>query len=310
MSAVLRDTTSAGIDRALIAARRTRGGSAAGHVLTLLVVADAAGEDGASPQSGAIEAATRTAEEHPSRILVICRQPEPGPGRLDAEVFGAGERGPGEVVMLDVYGELVAHAAAVVLPLLLPDTPAVTFWPGPGPSDPARDQLGQLAQRRITDVATAEDPIAALRDRAGHYTEGDTDLAWARLTDWRSRLAIALDEQPDLPTGGSVAGEPNSPSAELLALWLESRLGLPVDRAESAGPGLTEVRLHFAAGELTIRRTDGRLAMVRFPGAGNDQPIALKRRDLSEVMSEELRRLDPDEIYAECLAHLLGGAPR
>jgi glucose-6-phosphate dehydrogenase assembly protein OpcA len=30
--------------------------------------------------------------------------------------------------------------------------------------------------------------------------------------------------------------------------------------------------------------------------------VALHRRDTSELLSEELRRLDPDEVYAETIA--------
>jgi hypothetical protein len=35
--------------------------------------------------------------------------------------------------------------------------------------------------------------------------------------------------------------------------------------------------------------------------------VALKRRELAELVAEELRRLDPDEIYAETLKELAAG---
>ena len=59
------------------------------------------------------------------------------------------------MVVLRIYGELSRHADSVVTPLLVPDTPVVTWWPGTAPSAPAGDPLGQLAQRRITDAAAA-----------------------------------------------------------------------------------------------------------------------------------------------------------
>jgi hypothetical protein len=31
--------------------------------------------------------------------------------------------------------------------------------------------------------------------------------------------------------------------------------------------------------------------------------VALHRRDIPELLAEELRRLDPDEVYAETLHH-------
>jgi glucose-6-phosphate dehydrogenase assembly protein OpcA len=265
--------------------------------MTLIVSTDGMGS------GPAVHATYRTAGEHPSRILVVRRHPGETGTQLDAEVFGTGERGPGEMVILDLSGELAAHAESVVLPLLIPDTPVVTFWPGAGPEDPSADPLGRLSQRRITDLAAAPDPLDRLRARAAHYRDGDTDLAWTRLTLWRSVLATALDGQDSQPTAGEVAAEGGNASAELLALWLAGRLRIPVQRRESNGPGLTDVRLSFDAGEVALRRADGRLAMLSSPGR-EERPIALKRRELAELMSEELRRLDADDIYAECLTTL------
>src|SRR4051812_22122081 len=145
MSEQLSKTTASAIDRALINARRAGGSSATGQVLTLVVVT--VGDQ----NTDAVEAAVSTAAEHPSRILVA-RSRGGGETRLDAEVCGSGERGPGEVVTLDLYGELAAHADSVVLPLLLPDAPAVAYWPGDAPSHPAKDPIGVLSQRRITDL--------------------------------------------------------------------------------------------------------------------------------------------------------------
>jgi glucose-6-phosphate dehydrogenase assembly protein OpcA len=297
MSLSLADTSAGEINKALITARRAHGGPTAGHVMTLIVAAEGMGS------GPAVQATCRTASEHPSRILVVRRHAGESNTRLDADVFGSGERGPGEMVILDLSGELAAHADSVVVPLLIPDTPVVTFWPGTGPEDPCADPLGRLSQRRITDLAAAPDAPARLRARAGYYSDGDTDLAWTRLTLWRSVLATALDDQNSWPSAGAVAAEPGSASAELLALWLSARLNIPVERSESSGPGLTEVRLTFDEGEVALRRADGRLAMLSSPGH-DERPIALKRRDLAELMGEELRRLDADDIYAECLAAL------
>ncbi|GAA0624559.1 glucose-6-phosphate dehydrogenase assembly protein OpcA [Sporichthya brevicatena] len=295
MSEVLTNTTASAIGRALIAARRAGGSQATGQVLTLVVVTD--GEE----HTEAVEAAVRSAAEHPARILVARRRPDSGVARLDAEVCGSGERGPGELVVLDLHGELAAHGGSVVLPLLGPDAPVVTFWPGEPPDDPAADPIGALSQRRITDLASAADPRAALARRAATYAEGDTDLSWTRLTRWRSVLAAAFDQPHAAVESGVLAGEPDSPSTELLARWLELRLGVPIERRTSDGPGLTEVRLRTPDGEIAVVRTDGALATLCAPG-WPERPIALPRRSLSELMAEELRRLDPDEIFAECLA--------
>ncbi|HUR73618.1 MAG TPA: glucose-6-phosphate dehydrogenase assembly protein OpcA [Sporichthya sp.] len=295
MSELVKDTNASAIDKALIAARRAGGSQATGQVLTLVVVTDG------DAHAEAVDAAAITAAEHPSRILVTRCWPEAGTARLDAEVFGSGERGPGELVILDLCGELATHADSVVLPLLVPDAPVVTYWPGRVPADPSADPVGALSQRRITDLASADDPVAGLAHRAATYAEGDTDLSWTRVTPWRSQLAAALDQAHREIVRGSVAGEAGSPSTELLARWLQIRLGIQVERRTSGGPGLTEVRLVTDDGEIVLERPDGHLATLSAPG-WPQRPIALPRRPLAELIAEELRRLDPDEIYAECLA--------
>lgn len=44
--------------------------------------------------------------------------------------------------------------------------------------------------------------------------------------------------------------------------------------------------------------------MVSSPGQP-DRPVALKRREVPELLAEELRRLDEDEIYAETVEALV-----
>jgi glucose-6-phosphate dehydrogenase assembly protein OpcA len=295
----LTDTTAAKINTALVETRRRSGSPAMGMVLTLVVVTDEAS------QYDALRAATDAAREHPSRILAVVGRPGGDGPRLDAEVRVGGESGPGELVLLRLHGALSDHAASVVLPLLLPDAPVVTWWPAQAPARPCDDPLGALAQRRVTDSAGAPDPVAELAQRARGYAPGDTDLAWTRLTTWRTLLAATLDDPYDEITAASVTGVRHSPSAELLSLWLGSRLGVPVGREDSDGPGITDVRLTTTSGDIAIMRADGRLAMLTRPG-WPDQPVALKRRETSELLAEELRRLDPDEVYHDTLRLVLG----
>ncbi len=68
----------------------------------------------------------------------------------------------------------------------------------------------------------------------------------------------------------------------------------------SGGPGVTAVIFDTSDGEITLTRPDGRLAMLRRPGEP-ERRVALHRRDTAELLSEELRRLDPDEVYAETI---------
>ena len=102
-----------------------------------------------------------------------------------------------------MYGRLALHAESVVMPLLVPDVPVVTWWHGEPPEKIANDFLGVVADRRITDVAQSADPVAALRQRAGDYAPGDTDLAWTRITPWRTLVARAFDTTEERLVGAT-----------------------------------------------------------------------------------------------------------
>ncbi|MFJ7943603.1 glucose-6-phosphate dehydrogenase assembly protein OpcA [Streptomyces sp. NPDC096354] len=295
----LTETTSSKINQALVSARRAAGSPAVGMVLTLVVVTD---EENAYD---ALKSAGDSSREHPSRIIAVIKRVSRSPrsrrdARLDAEVRVGSDSGSGETIVLRLHGELANHAQSVVLPLLLPDAPVVVWWPEGAPEDPANDPLGALAQRRITDAYSAEHPTAELAVRAKSYTPGDTDLSWTRITPWRSMLAAALDQKPVDVVSATVEGESENPSCELLAMWLADRLGVPVERTQSAGPGLTAVRMHTKGGTIVLDRPDGSLATLCMEGQP-DRAVALKRRETAELLAEELRRLDPDNIYASAV---------
>jgi glucose-6-phosphate dehydrogenase assembly protein OpcA len=253
-----------------------------------------------------MRAADEAGRQHPCRILgVIVRRPA-APSRLDAEIH-SGEAGPSQTVLLRMYGDLGQHAESVVRPLLAADTPVLVWWPGEGPSTPSADPLGVLAQRRVTDAAEAAAPRDVLTVLARGYRQGDTDMAWTRATSWRSLLAATLDQPHGTITGGNVAAEKDNPTADLIAAWLTSRLGVPFSRDESGGPGVTEIRFVTSDGDIVLARGDGRLATLSKPGQP-DRRVALHRREAPELLAEELRRLNPDEVYGETLAALAGGA--
>ncbi|MFG3045571.1 glucose-6-phosphate dehydrogenase assembly protein OpcA [Streptomyces sp. NPDC048241] len=316
----LTDTTAGEINKALIEGRRAIGTPAVGMVLTLVIVTD---EENAYD---ALRAASDASREHPSRTLVVIRRVSRTPrdrtgSRLDAEVRVGAEAGTGETAVLRLYGEVSDHADSVVLPLLLPDAPVVVWWPVTAPLNPAEDPLGALAQRRVTDTYAAEQPVRELAARAETYTPGDTDLAWTRITPWRSMLAAALDQVDCEVRSVEVEGEEFNPSCELLAMWLADRLGVPVRRSLSSGPGLTAVRMETTCGPVVLDRADGSLANLSIQGQPG-RAVALQRRDTAELIAEELRRLDPDDTYAAALRYgverlamgadavaALGGAP-
>jgi glucose-6-phosphate dehydrogenase assembly protein OpcA len=297
MTIDLTDTTTGAINHALTEARRRLGGMTMGMVLTLIIVTDEAA------QYDAIRAANQAAREHPARILAVITRKPKSDSRLDAEIR-VGEASPGETIVLRMYGPLGQHADSVVAPLLAPDVPVVTWWPDEPPVNPAAHPLGALAQRRVTDsAATDADAHQILTRLAKTYSPGDTDFGWTRATPWRSVIAATVDQHLPPLHGVHVEAEPGNPTADLIASWLGHRLSIPVHRSDSAGPGITAVTFDTEAGDLSLVRTDGRTATLCWPGR-QARSVALHRRDTAELLAEELRRLDPDEVYAETLQAL------
>lgn len=289
MTLYLPYTTTAQIVEELSKEQRTIGG-AHNMVLTLVIAT------GEADHYDAVRAATEAAREHPSRILVLIRRDPQEESRLDAEIRPPGIAGPGEVLLLRLYGELGAHPDSVVTPLLAPDAPVVVWWPGVGPSSPSTDSLGRLAQRRITDAQRADSSVRDLLDRVASYQPGDTDLTWTRITPWRSLLASTMDRPCGWITDAEVEAEDDFPSADLLAAWLAEQLEIPVRRTISSGPAITGVRLITGSEEISVSRPDGRIATLSRSGRP-DQRVALPRRGSTEALAEELRHLDSDEVY-------------
>ncbi|MGH3976921.1 MAG: glucose-6-phosphate dehydrogenase assembly protein OpcA, partial [Pseudonocardiaceae bacterium] len=216
-----------------------------------------------------------------------------------------GDAGASEVLVLRLYGPLADHGDSVVVPLLLSDCPVVVWWPGVAPAVPAQDPIGKLAQRRITDATAARQPIKELERRSASYTDGDTDLAWTRLTPWRALLAAALDLPPyEKVEAVTVTGAADNPSTDLLAGWLRSRLQVPVRRRTSGpGGGISSAVLERRCGPVELIRPDGKVGTLRQPGQP-DRQVPLRRRPVRDCLAEELRRLNPDQIYQAALQAL------
>ncbi|KAA5831965.1 glucose-6-phosphate dehydrogenase assembly protein OpcA [Saccharopolyspora hirsuta] len=296
----LPSTTTSQVNKKLVELRETGGAVALGRVLTLVVVTG----DGTEVEK-AIQAANDASREHPCRVIVVASGARQAAPRLDAQIRIGGDAGASEVIVLRLYGPLADEGAGSVVPLLLPDAPVVAWWPTDAPDNPAKDPIGALSHRRITDAANEADPIAALQKRVRSYTDGDTDLAWTRLTSWRAMLASAMDLPPhERVTAATVTGAADSPSTDLLAAWLASYLEIPVRRVEHPrGPGIVSAVLERPSGNVEIVRPDGKVGTLTQPGQP-DRRVSLHRREVRDCLTEELRRLDPDEIYEATLSGL------
>ncbi|MCB0944643.1 MAG: glucose-6-phosphate dehydrogenase assembly protein OpcA [Mycobacterium sp.] len=291
----LPDTTTNDLNKKITALREEGGAITLGRVLTLVVAPDS--ED---LVEDAIDAAVSASREHPCRIIVVVPADRlASDARLDGQLRVGGDAGAGEVVVLRISGPLSSHASSVVLPFLLPDTPVVAWWPGSAPEVPARDPLGKLAIRRITDATGCDDPLASIRSRLQGYTGGDTDLAWSRITYWRALLASALDTPPYEPiTSALVSGLKDEPALDVLAGWLASRIDGPVQRAV----GDLKVELVRPTQTITLSRPQDGVTATMSRTARPDALLPLPRRETRECLAEDMRRLDADEIYREALA--------
>lgn len=289
----LPDTTTNNVNKKIVGLREEGGALTLSRVLTLVISAD---DD---IVEDAIEAANFASREHPCRVIAVApgdrsaEQP-----RLDAQLRVGHDAGAGEVVVLKLSGELADHASSVVLPFLLPDTPVVTWWPAWAPAVPARDPLGKLAIRRITDATLGADPLACIKSRLNGYTAGDTDLAWSRITYWRALLAAAIDQPPHEPvTSALVSGLKDEPALDILAGWLASRIDGPVTRTV----GELKVELNRPSETVTLVRPQTGITATLSRTGRPDSLLPLPRREAKECLAEDMRRLDDDEIYHDAL---------
>lgn len=291
------ETTASAVAKRLIKLREDGGAVALGRVLTLIIVAHE------STFEEAVEAANDASREHPCRILVIAPEPEATTNRLDAEIRVGGDAGASEVIILRPSPVVAEHPDTLVTALLLPDAPIVVWWPHEFPDSPANDLVGSMAKIRITDALRNADPLESLKTLRSHHQPGDIDLAWTRVTVWRGLLAATLDQAPfESVTEAVVEGDESHPSVDLLAAWLAQRLRCPVKIVrQTSANAITKVILRRKSGEIVLERPDGRIATLSQPGQPAHR-IALPVRELRECLSEELRRLDPDDVYGEVLS--------
>lgn len=293
-----------------------RGESATGRVLTLLISTT---ED---ELEQALELANAASREHPCRVIAIsprrgngARKPVEGAPKpaedadaaydnsnLDAQVRFGADAGAGEIIILRPRGGLINHPDTLVIPLLVPDAPVVAWWPTTPPSNPAKDLMGAMARSRITDALHSNNPEATIERLRRNWTPEDIDLSWTRLTVWRAMLASMLDQPPHLPiTAVKVTGKADFLPMEMLCAWLRLKLGVPVETEfVPDAQAVTGVYLTREDGVISLERPYEDQALISLPGQ-TPQEVSVPMRTIEDCLTEELRRIDPDEIYAEVI---------
>lgn len=303
MIVTLEGTTSAEIGAQLVELREQGGAVALGRVLTLVIVCSNGNME------TAVDAANQASREHPCRVVLV----EPGDGRksarLDAEIRVGGDAGASEVVVLRPRGKAREALDTLITPLLLPDAPVVTWWPNRPPEHMSTDLIGQMAQRRISDVGEVANPIEALHRLSQNYSPGDTDLSWARTTLWRGLSAGVLESDPGQKIRSVVVtGSATRPSTHLLAGWFAATLRRPVRLQHDPGTSVvTGVDLERTSTSISMRRPDGSAVVTITEEGVPERQVAMPKRPLGDCLMEDLRHLDPDEVYQRAL---LKGLPK
>ncbi|MEZ2121264.1 MULTISPECIES: glucose-6-phosphate dehydrogenase assembly protein OpcA [unclassified Corynebacterium] len=307
----LPDTDTREIAAELVSIRESGAQVTTGRVLTLIVVADADDDI-----ECLIKATNDASREHPSRVLVmVIGDPSAEKSTVDAEIRIGGDAGASEIILMRLNGEVANHVEAVVTPLLLPDTPIVAWWPGTAPVNPSADPIGDIAARRITD-ALYDPPEDSIYRRRNHYSPGDSDMAWSRITQWRGIVASTLDQPPhEGILDAEIHGPADSPSVDLAAGWLADRFGInivrhstgqdaiPVDADGRECIAITRVVLFRSRSTITVEVRDAETLEVTVDGEPYGL-VALGRRSQADCLAEELRHLDPDLAYARALRGL------
>lgn len=297
----LKGTTVSKVSKALVQIREQGGAVALGRVLTLVIETDEKGLE------SAIKSANESSREHPCRILVLVAVDDKNSDKafLDAQIRVGGDAGASEVIVLKAHGAAASDPELLVTGLLLPDAPVVAWWPGAAPEELSTSPIGRIATRRISDAAVQADPHDFLRQLAKAYAPGDSDFSWTRITLWRAQLAAILDQPPYDPIlEVEVTGAPDSPSTDLLAAWLGLKLKVQVTvtrqpRGNSVS-GIKGVKLIRKSGNIEIVRRVPDIATLIQPTQPTRE-ISLPRRSDRDCLSEDLRRLDPDELFGKVI---------
>jgi glucose-6-phosphate dehydrogenase-like protein OpcA len=266
------DTSIAAIERELARLREASTMSRAGANMRTSVMTHCAWVP-----PGWLDAAEATlagmAQRHPSRTLILVPLPDERDG-LDAELslrcFASGERHVcGEVIELRLRGNRVQAPASIVLPLLISDLPVFCRWRGePQFGGAAWEQLVDVTDRMVVDSSEWDELRYPALCEAFERT-AISDIAWARLRDWRIELASRWPEISEQEI--RISGPPAE--GALLRGWLASRLERAIRPVEEAA-------------ELAVSL-----------GGEDVRPPQSARPSASDLLSAELDRFTRDRVY-------------
>jgi glucose-6-phosphate dehydrogenase assembly protein OpcA len=279
----------------------------------------------------------RLSVTNPSRTLILLAQHTREADKLEAEVSAqerteSGHRVTTERVLLHAHGEPARHLASLATPLLIPDLPAILWWPGrPDFENSLFDDLCELADRLIvdTDEGFSDADLSQLLEVARRTKARASigDLNWARTIAWRHTMAQFFDMPGMLARLSHVHGasifhgrDGSMSQARLLGGWIRSRLAtvgidVPLEfRAdESFEHGVCQFLLYTGGDEgparFSLKRVRGNRLLTQIRLGDQDlspRTVRLESRATEELLGSELTRPDSDVLFEQALAAALG----
>ncbi len=270
---------------------------------------------------------------NPSRSLVLLAQQERTGGKLEARISAqsrteSGHRVTTEEVLIHAHGQVAAHLASIVTPLLIPDLPVIVWWPGrPAFDSQLFHDLCLLADRLVVDTDEGFEPsdfrrlLAVARRDHAHASIGDFN--WARLIAWRHVAAQFFDMPGMLPLLAQIQGvtvwhgiDRGTAQAKLLGGWIQSRMAkvgieVPVELRpdEAHDHDVTRFMIYTGSEEgparFSIGRQTGGGLVTDIRIAGQDlggRTVRMQPRPPAELLAIELTLPGHDVLYEDALA--------
>jgi glucose-6-phosphate dehydrogenase assembly protein OpcA len=273
---------------------------------------------------------------NPSRSLVLLAQEERPGDKLEARVSAqtrteSGHRVTTEEVLIHAHGQVAAHLASIVTPLLIPDLPVVLWWPGrPAFDSQLFHDLCVLADRLVVDTDDGFEPQDFRRllevSRRDHARASIGDFNWARLIAWRHIAAQFFDMPGMLSRLGQIQGatvfhgvDRGTAQARLLGGWIQSRMAkvgieVPVElRTDDAHDHDVTRLMIYTGGEdgparFSVSRRAGAGLATEIRIAGQElggHTVRLQPRPPAELLAIELTLPGHDVLYEDALAAAL-----
>jgi hypothetical protein len=149
-------------------------------------------------------------------------------------------------------------------------------------------------------------------DAVGRLDSAVSDLAWLRLEPWREAIASVFDA-PAIAAGLAAmrAVEVHGPinEARLIAGWLASRLGVPVELEHSEREHVECVTVRCGEAAYVVERRDrGQVGRAYGPEVP-EHPVVLPILDASTLLGRALDGHVADPVFEAALASALEHTP-